>query len=142
MSDYYSDTHMCVDVSMEDKEKGMIKEEALKLLETAKSDLVESHINPSLTREFVVNLIRNGLLAMPDGQCISSTYEKRVMQCVKDNNDHDIDHVPYCSYCGSVKEELRLAQARIAELEKAIRDFLLIDEIEDCTAAYLIKIDD
>jgi hypothetical protein len=77
-------TQISMDVSMEVKEKEMIKEEALKLLETAKSDLVESHINPSLTRQFVVNLIRNGLLEIPDGQPISSVYEKRVWQCVKD----------------------------------------------------------
>jgi hypothetical protein len=60
-----------------------------------------------------------------------SEYEKH------ENCNSNVDDIMF-----AYTQDVTVLQARIAELEKAIRDFLLIDEIEDCIAAYLIKIDD
>lgn len=65
----------------------MTKEEALQLLKKAPVDEMPSAINIGLTRRQAVNVVRNYLNTLQDGEELPRLFEKRVWQVVK-NQKH------------------------------------------------------
>lgn len=61
----------------------MTKEEALQLLKKAPVDEMPSAINIGLTRRQAVNVVRNYLNTLQDGEELPRLFEKRVWQVVK-----------------------------------------------------------
>ena len=61
----------------------MTKQEALELLKSAPTDEQPSRVNPYLTRQQCVDIVRGAIEGAKDGP-ITSMSEKRVWQVVKD----------------------------------------------------------
>jgi hypothetical protein len=61
----------------------MTKEEALKLLDAAPCDGGQSKVNPALSRGQIWQIVRTAIWNMPDNKLLSTLFEKRVWQVVK-----------------------------------------------------------